>query len=69
MDIVQAISCLQDGRESLRNSNFIAKQHLSGVAFPATVAAGGDHESTRIVNVELGDSSGAVTRNDEEGNG
>lgn len=56
------------GLDSLRDSDFVAKKHLGGVAFPATVAAGRDHESTRIVDVELGDSPRAVTRNDEEGN-
>lgn len=68
MDVVETIFGRQGSLESLRDSNLITKQHLGGVAFPATVAAGGDHESTRVVDVELGDGSGTVTRDDEEWN-
>lgn len=54
--------------KSLRNSDLIAKEHLGGVTFPASVATGGDHEPTSVVDVELGDGSGAVTWDNEERN-
>lgn len=68
VDVVEAILCRQAGLKSLRDSNLIPEKHFGSVAFPATVAAGGDHESRGVVDVELGDGSGAVTGDDEEGN-
>lgn len=43
--------------------NLITKEDLSGVTFPTPVATGGDHIAACIIDVQLGDSSSPMTRN------
>lgn len=56
-------------RELLRNANLVAEEHLRGIAFPATVTTGGDHEPASIIDIELRDRASTVARDDEEWSG
>lgn len=54
---------------SLRNADLIAEQDLGGVSLPSTVATGGDHVATSVIDIQLRDGSGTVARNDQEWHG
>lgn len=69
MDGIKVVRWLNAARELLRNPDLVAKEHLGGVAFPATIATGGDHEPASIVDKKLGDCASAMAWNDEEWGG
>lgn len=52
----------------LRHTDLVTKEDFSGVSFPAPVTAGRDHVTACIIDIQLGDSSSPMTRNDQERN-
>lgn len=53
---------------TFQTPNLIAQQHFRAHTLPPPVSSSGDHKPTRRIDMQSADNTGAMARNDEEGN-
>ena len=53
---------------TFQTPNLIAQQHFRAHTLPPPIPSSGDHKPTRRIDMQSADNTGAMARNDEEGN-